>query len=149
MLYEGTCGGQARDTLPLSVTGYQVFVRQGMTWRASSGGSVAAPSQETTSNGRINYYTVGQVEGRDPDDRYTMVEGQVSSADVVAVEARFDTGEVLRDRVEKDRFAIIAARAARACELRLLGTNDQLLERQLLSKTCPHDTQNPDLLTVE
>jgi hypothetical protein len=138
VLYEGTCR-HVQDTSPLSVTGYQVFVRHGMTWRASSGGSVTAPSQEATSARRINYYTVGQVEGRDPNDRYTMVEGQISSSDVVAVEVRFDTGEVLRDRVEKERFVTIAAGADRACELQIFGADNRLLERKRLSNTCPAD----------
>jgi hypothetical protein len=138
VLYEGICR-QVQDTSPLAVTGYQVFVRRGMTWQATSGGSVTAPRQETTSDRLINYYTVGQVEGRNSNDRYTMVEGQISSSDVVAVEARFDTGEVLRDRVEQGRFVTIAAGADRACELQILGASDRLLERKRLSNTCPAD----------
>jgi hypothetical protein len=133
ILYEGACRSNTPGVSPLQVRGYKVFLRQGWGWQASSGGSSASDPNQQPSPQKLVDYTAGQVEGNRLGDRYAVVEGQVLNYQVAAVETRFNTGEVLRDKTTDGRFALVAAEADRVCEVRVLGVKGQLLQQERLT----------------
>jgi hypothetical protein len=73
---------------------------------------------------------------------YTYISGRALTPEVVAVETTFSTGQNLRDRVTNGVFGMILPRATGIVELRVLGANGQVLQRDARNdnvlKLCPN-----------
>jgi hypothetical protein len=133
MLYEGVCGPAepAEANSPLYVKGYKVFEREGLQWQPIGAGSVGMKTPSSEAAAPISY-TIGYA----PDDDYVLVEGQIHSPEVAAVEAYFGNNTLLRDSGEDDRFAIVAAGAGQLCELLVVDDNEQVIFRDQVSGVC-------------
>jgi hypothetical protein len=58
--------------------------------------------------------------------------GRTLTPEIVAVEATFDAGQTVRDRVDKGVFALAAEDAFNVCEMRLLDTKGSVIGRTQL-----------------
>jgi hypothetical protein len=56
--------------------------------------------------------------------------GQVLKPKVAVVEATFNDGQILRDRSNNGVFALMALGATGVCEVRILGTDNQILRQE-------------------
>jgi hypothetical protein len=72
-------------------------------------------------------YAIGGGLERNAD--YALVFGRILDPQVVAVEATFDDKQTLRGEPAEKNFAIVAPGAGAVCELRVLGSDDQLFKQ--------------------
>jgi hypothetical protein len=126
VLYSAVCPSEQRHTSFQRIVGHQVVRRDGMNWQVSSSGSFGndvTPRKEQL----IDYRTSKSAK---PDgDRYMLLYGQVLSPKVTAVEATFNNGQILRDQSVDGVFALVAPEATGVCQVRVLGTDNQILQQ--------------------
>ncbi|XHX77989.1 MAG: hypothetical protein RBJ76_26740 [Stenomitos frigidus ULC029] len=119
------------------VFGHQVVKRNGMTWQVSGSGSYGAESESAPSARLVEYgishaATQHSKKTAKSEEPYTLLYGRALKPQVVAVEATFNNGKTVRDVSRNGVFALFSAGATSVCELRVLGTDSQILRREEL-----------------
>lgn len=125
VLYSATCPAEAKESKQ-RVFGHRVFKQTGMNWSVSGTSSYAIETSPTASQRLVDYGMSKSSQG----EPYTVLYGQVLSPRVTAIEATFDNGKVLRDVSTNGVFAIVAAQASAVCEVRVLGSDNQILRQE-------------------
>ena len=113
----------ADEELPsMYLFGYVLVERAPGGWfaRGSSAGKLSNLPEDLVDYGRGGGITIH--------GEYNILDGQVLSSEVVAVEGFFDDGQVHRDETDGQVFAFITPMSIVACELRVLGANEQVLQ---------------------
>lgn len=138
-LSRGNCPGEARSfqtkepTLQPALS-YRVVKRQGMEWSLSSTGSAFSQTEDKSKSGKskkLIQYNVGRTDPK-AKDRYTVFYGEVLSPNVAAVEVTFNNGKVLRDTGIDGMLLLVAPGATGICDVRALGVDNQILQRDEL-----------------
>ncbi|MGQ9872034.1 hypothetical protein [Leptodesmis sp.] len=152
VLYSAMCPTQDGKALTQRVFGHQVMKRQGMGWQVSSGDSFgmensSKATDQKTAEQLIDYgVSHSKLEAS---DRYLIVYGQILNSKVGSVEVTFNNGQVLRDSGSDGAFALVAPGATGICELRILGTNNQILRKDELASPKPDSTNLPNRLVKD
>jgi hypothetical protein len=136
VLYTAQRPRQAGPPTPPNM-GYVLTTQQGDTWQVAEsayGGSLPLRGQA------IDYRSGAFAGGR---SNTWIVYGQVLDPDVAAVEATFDTGQVMRDTVSGEMFGLIGANVATVCEVRALDAQGNVLQQfdPAQSPAAPPDAQ--------
>lgn len=152
VLYSAMCPTNDGKASTQRVFGHQVMKRDGMGWQVSSGDSFGMenspkPTDQKTAEQLIDY-GVGRSQP-DEHDRYLILYGQILNPKVAAVEVTFNNGQVLRDSGRDGAFALVALNATGICELRILGTDNQILRKDELAKPQPEPTNLPNRLVQD
>jgi hypothetical protein len=134
VLYRGLCAvepvvGSTPTWQPM--LNYRLVKQYGRTWQLGSSGSRPAQGQTPTKNERLIAYSSDR-SATAARDRYSIFYGQVVSPKVAAVEVTFNNGQTLRDPVRDGMFAIVAPGATGICDVRIFGTDNQILQRDEL-----------------
>jgi hypothetical protein len=152
VLYSAICPTTDSKAATQRVFGHQVMKRDGMGWQVSSGDSFgmensAKSTDQKTAEQLIDYgVSRSQTEAS---DRYLILYGQILNPKVAAVEVTFNNGQVLRDQGIDGAFALVAPNATGICELRILGTDNQILRKDELGKPRPDSTNLPNKLVKD
>lgn len=142
-LSRGNCPGktrsfQTKEPIPQPALSYRVIKRQGMEWRLSSTGSALSQNVDnklkSAKSQKLIQYNVGRSNLK-AQDRHTVFYGEVLSPNVAAVEVTFDNGKVLRDRGIDGMLLLVAPGATGICDVRALGVDNQILQRDELIPT--------------
>ncbi|HYN87735.1 MAG TPA: hypothetical protein VER55_04360 [Ardenticatenaceae bacterium] len=107
----------------VSIYGYVLAERDGLSWVAAvgaGGSSTGAPREE------LVHYGLGRNSRGDDAQDLVVVYGEVLVPEVFAVEVLFDDGTTRRDSADHGFFAL-AGLDVNACELRVLGADEELL----------------------
>ena len=153
VLYSALCPTNDAKTPTLQIFGHKVVKRSGMAWQVSGSGSYGTHKEDTPSEQLVEYgisrsfrqpntsqpntkdtssqeepYTTSSQE-----EPYTILYGRVLTPKVVAVEATFNNGKVIRDESSNGVFALLSAGATGICELRILGADNQILRQEDLA----------------
>jgi hypothetical protein len=117
------------------VFGHKIVTWHGTTWQVSGNGSygtapTSAPTKQLVEYGISRSASVNR--SSPPGERYTILYGRVLQPQVAAIEATFDNGKILRGRSSNGVFALLSAGATGVCELRLLGSDNQILQQDNL-----------------
>ncbi len=117
----------ARDEMPaMQMFGHSLVERTALgTWQThggGAGGSSAPPPKE-------DWVDFGRGSGSNDQNSYSLIFGRTLSPEVKAVEASFDDGQTLRDTTLDGFFVLITPKLVQACEMRVLGADDQVLRR--------------------
>lgn len=120
---------QDASSAPSEQVGYIMLEKSLLNWQPKETGAIVRPAS-VASTGLVEYEVGG---GRVRNADYALVFGRVLDPQVVAVEATFDNNQVLRDERTDDVFAILADGANAVCEVRLLASDDTVLERSVPS----------------
>ncbi len=140
-LYRGQCptspkAGNQGDTSLLS---YRVVKRNGMEWDLSSSGSYPSrnsqKSKESSEKNLIEY-SVGRNSSK-AKEQHAVFYGEVLSPTVAAVEVTFNNGKVLRDTGLDGMLLLVASDATGVCDVRVLGVDNQILQRDELAASSP------------
>lgn len=110
--------------------GYSVGKVVGSGEREGMGGQ---SSVETTTPDRVVDFSVGTFS----DDRsgdVVIINGQLLSPEAVVVEAVYGDGKVIREQPEGDVFALLATGTVRACQLRILDAEGNVLHESELQR---------------
>jgi hypothetical protein len=130
VLYSALCpNGKKAQLQP--IFGHQVVKQAGRSWQVSSSDSYGTETSATTSEKLVNY-RISKSTSRG-NDRYTILYGQILKPKVTAVEASFDNGQILRDDSGKGVFALISPGSRAVCELRVFGSDNQILQQESLT----------------
>jgi hypothetical protein len=149
VLYSAMCPTKDGQAFTQKVFGHQVMKRQGMGWQVTSGDSFgmensSKATDEKTAEQLIDY-GIGHSRP-EASDRYLILYGQILNPKVGAVEVTFNDGQVLRDSGNDGAFALLALGATGICELRILGTDNQILRKDELANPKPDSTNLPNRL---
>ncbi len=116
----------------VEVVGYATVKQNTIGWEGVDGSSVGgAPAPQFVA------YGTDQLPGA------ALVFGRVFSERVVAVEATFDTGLVVRAAPKDGVFALVGAQAQTIREVRVLGAADALLQRHQRPKVSNLHDESP------
>lgn len=129
VLYSANCVNLAQRGSTQPIFGHKVIKRSRNRWEPSTM-DVYATNPNPAAD-RLVEYSISKSLAQG--DRHVAVYGQALAPNVVAMEATFDNGQILRKRVVKGVFAIVAPGAKGACELRAIGSDNQVLKRYDLS----------------
>ena len=133
VLYRGTCFGDRQTaTTPQAMLSYRVVQRNGMEWNLSGTGSyVSKRSEPENAAKKLIEYSLGRttIKGK---ERYTVFYGEILSPNVAAVEVTFNDGKVLRDTGLDGMLLLVAPEATGICDVRMLGVDNQILQRDEL-----------------
>jgi hypothetical protein len=135
-VYRGLCPTESQTSgTPVTVQpvlSYRIVQRQGREWHAGKSGSYAGRGAQannlSSKSERLIDYGVDRTPTKSR-DRYTVFYGQVFSPKVAAVEVTFNNGKTLRDPVLDGMFALVAANATGICDVRVFGSDNQILQR--------------------
>jgi hypothetical protein len=132
--HENTVWRQAKVSRSARQTSYAIssVEHEGRVWQASLHTLVASYlPEELPPTGLVAYSSHSSTAAEDKYAylNYTSIFGRALSSEVVAVEATFSTGQTLRDQVTDGVFGIVLPRAAKICEVRIMGANGQVLQR--------------------
>ncbi len=138
VLYSAFCPAANAKTPTLQIFGHKVVQRNGMAWQVSGSGSYGTEKGAAPPPEQLVEYGIGrspsQADGNAPSSQpYTILYGRVLKPKVVAVEATFDNGKILRDESSNGVFALLSAGATGLCELRVLGADNQILRQEDLA----------------
>ncbi|MDX2099473.1 MAG: hypothetical protein SFW36_16970 [Leptolyngbyaceae cyanobacterium bins.59] len=129
VLYSATCGNVAKNKPAQKIFGHKVIKRSRHGWGPSTT-DVYATKPYADPDQLVEYSIGKSVRGS---DRHVSVYGQALSSRVLAIEVTFDNGKIIRKPVLNDVFAIVAPDASGACELRVFGSDNQMMKRYDLS----------------
>ncbi|MBW4474190.1 MAG: hypothetical protein KME45_28015 [Stenomitos rutilans HA7619-LM2] len=135
ILYSALCPvvrGNEKATMQ-PVFGHQVVKRHGATWQVSGSDSYGTVLEPSPSRQLVEYGISRSSNGDRSSqavERYAILYGRVLQPKVLAVEAMFDNGKILRGRSSNGVFALLAAGATGVCELRVLGADNQILQQE-------------------
>lgn len=148
VLFSGLCPGDDQKAAMKRIFGHKVVKRNGIGWQISGSGSYT-PKNVSTKPERLIDYSVSR-SAKQNGDRYTVLFGQVLKPKVAVVEATFNNGQILRDRSDNGVFAIIATGATGVCEVRVLGSDNQILKQEdlIIPKQSFKDGQAQQCLPV-
>ena len=144
VVHENTVWRQAKVSQSLGQTSYRItntspVEHKSSVWQLRSQSLAADYITEFSPMGLVWYSSGSEVsEGKNVDDDKTFISGRTLTSEVVAVEATFSTGQTLRDQVTNGVFGIMLPRAAKICEVRMLGANGQVLQRNGLTPVQRH-----------
>ncbi|MBD2021860.1 hypothetical protein H6F43_16895 [Leptolyngbya sp. FACHB-36] len=113
------------------VFGHKVVERNGMNWQVSGSDSFRTKPTSAKSE-RLIDYSISQSTAQSR-DRYAILYGQIIATKVVAVEATFDNGQILRDEGSNGVFALVSPGATGVCEVRIFGNDNQILQQDDLA----------------
>jgi hypothetical protein len=152
VLYSAMCPTKDGKASTQRVFGHQVMKRDGMGWQVSSGDSFGMENSPKATDQKTAEQLIDYGVGRsrpEESDRYLILYGQILNPKVTAVEATFNNGQVLRDSGSDGAFALAASDATGICELRILGTDNQILRKDELAKPKPDATNLPSRLVQD
>jgi hypothetical protein len=130
VLYSALCPGRSQKAPMLTIFGHKVVKRNGISWQISGGDSYGTKDPGGASDQLVEY---GISKSTTQGNRYTVLYGQVLKPKVAAVEATFNNGKILRDWSNNGAFVLVAPGATGVCELRLLGSDNQILRQEDLA----------------
>lgn len=136
-LYRGTCSDHrslvrsSKDQKPQPMLSYRVAKRNGMEWNLVSSGSYFTQPSKTKNTKQLIEYGVSRTKTKDK-QRYTVFYGEILEPTVAAVEVTFNNGKVLRDRGVDGMLLLVAPGATGICDVRALGVDNQILQRDEL-----------------
>jgi len=130
VLYSALCPGKDQKSPMQAIFGHKVVKRNGISWQVSGSDSYGTKDPGDASDQLVEY---GISKSLNKTDRYTVLYGQILKSKVAAVEATFNNGQILRDWSNNGTFALIAPGATGVCELRLLGSDNQILRQEDLA----------------
>jgi hypothetical protein len=156
-LYRGACpfkgkrfaSGAKQDEAVLS---YRVIERAGMEWQTIGTGnhwSRIPDSSLKLIDSKLIDYGVGKL-SKDTQHSSTLYHnhpyavffGQVLSPMVSAVEVTFNNGKILRDSSTDGLFLLVSPGATSVCDVRILGTDNQILHRDEITALNPRRARN-------
>jgi hypothetical protein len=145
-LYRGKC---LIENTSKSVLSYRVVKRNGMEWNLlSAGNHISKDAHQKKAKHKdekpLIEYGVGRAQTKasptQRKERHTIFYGQVLTANVAAVEVTFNNGKVLRDRGLDGMLLLVAPGATGICDVRILGVDNQILQREeLISRQTTSD----------
>jgi hypothetical protein len=138
-LYRGKCPSLekrfAQDPKPEDedFLSYRVTYREGMEWRLSSSGNhqIQKKSSQAKEKSLIEY-GVGRKISQESRGNYAVFFGKVLDPEVATVEVTFNNGKTLRDTSTDGLFLLVSPGATTACDVRVLGVDKQILQRDEL-----------------
>ncbi len=134
-LYRGNCKSDSKDSTRQSMLSYRVVKGNGMEWNLLSTGSYfSKPSEADDASKRLIEYGVGRTTTKSK-ERHTVFYGELLSPTVAAVEVTFNNGKVLRDSGLDGMLLLVAPGATGICDVRALGMDNQILQRDELIPT--------------
>ncbi|WP_421656979.1 hypothetical protein [Leptothermofonsia sp. ETS-13] len=147
VLFSGLCPGEGKAAMK-RIIGHKVIKRSGIHWQISSSDSYVLKNAPSKPEKLVNYRV-----NRSPNqnsDRYTVLYGQILKPKVATVEATFNNGQILRDHSSNSAFVLIATGATGVCEVRILGSDNQILrqEEPTISKRMAKDGNPQQCLPV-
>lgn len=137
-LYRGQCAAIAgKDAKAL--LSYRVVKRSGMEWQLSSTGSYPSRAREKSKQSSERKLIEYSVDRNSPKakERHAVFYGEVLSPNVAAVEVTFNNGKVLRDTGLDGMLLLVASGATGVCDVRVLGVDNQILQRDELAASSP------------
>ncbi len=152
VLYSAMCPTNDGKASTQRVFGHQVMKRDGMGWQVSSGDSFGTEDRPKKTDQKTAEQLIDYGVSRskpEESDRYLILYGQILNPKVGAVEATFNNGQVLRDSGSDGAFALVAPDATGICELRILGTDNQILRKDELAKPKPDPMNLPNRLVQD
>ena len=150
VLYSALCPAKEKQEGMQKVLGHKVLKRHGISWLVSGGDSYTSDDQPAHKAEKLLDYDISKAlptpagktvvktdrsvkPGAARQENYTLIYGKVLHKKVAAIEATFDNGMILRDRIENQVFALMAPGATGVCELRVLGSDNQILRQEDLA----------------
>lgn len=135
-LYRGNCESNPSKALNTqqSMLSYRVVKRNGMEWNLIDTGSFVSKQRKPAASKNLIEYSVGRNNTKGK-ERYTVFYGEVLSPTVAAVEVTFNNGKVLRDNTLDGMLLLVAPGATAICDVRALGVDNQILQRDELIPT--------------
>ncbi|GAP98939.1 hypothetical protein [Leptolyngbya sp. NIES-2104] len=135
-LYRGNCLDDrsirfSKDQKPQPMLSYRVAKRNGMEWNLVSSGSYFTKASKTANTKKLIEYGVGRTNTKDK-QRHAVFYGEILEPTVAAVEVTFNNGKVLRDRGVDGMLLLVAPGATGICDVRALGIDNQILQRDEL-----------------
>ena len=141
VLYSAVCpSGDIRNATE-KIFGHKLLKRNGLGWQVSGSDSYISlnPSSQVKPKKLLEYDISKRSEA--PKDKaqasadplkndYTVVYGRILEPKVAIVEATFNNGQILRDRVYNNAFSLVASGATGVCELRVFGSDNQILSQE-------------------
>ncbi len=148
VLYSALCPAKNQQEPMQKVFGHKVLKRNGISWLVSGSDSYTSDDRVSDKAEKLVDYDIsksspnhrGQLAsqpGSSVDQTYTIIYGRSLQDKVAKIEATFDNGMILRDRIENKVFALIAPGATGVCELRVLGADNQILKQEDLAVPKP------------
>ncbi|UBF24594.1 hypothetical protein K9N68_23345 [Kovacikia minuta CCNUW1] len=134
ILYSALCPGKNQKSPMQTIFGHKVVKRNGISWQVTGGGSYRTQDAEDASDQLVKYGISKSVNKR---DRYVVLYGQVLKPKVAIVEVTFNNGKIQRDWSNNGAFVLLASGATGVCELRLLGSDNQILRQETLAVPKP------------
>ncbi|MCL6436906.1 MAG: hypothetical protein K6T90_22415 [Leptolyngbyaceae cyanobacterium HOT.MB2.61] len=127
ILFSGLCPGEGKTAMK-RIIGHKVIKWSGMGWQISSSDSYVLKNTPSKPEKLVNYKVSrsSNLNG----DRYTVLYGQALKPKVATIEATFNNGQILRDRSSDGAFVLIATGATGVCEVRILGSDNQILRQE-------------------
>ncbi len=139
-LYRGNCVSDQQTSQ--AMLSYRVVKRNGMEWNLLGTGSYLSKRSEPTSDSKkLIEYRIGRTNPKGK-DRYSVFYGEVLSPMVAAVEVTFNNGKVLRDTGIDGMLLLVAPGATGICDVRTLGVDNQILQRDELMPIDPTAVNN-------
>jgi len=137
-LYRGNCERdrptQSKDAARQSMLSYRVVKRNGMEWNLLSTGSYVNQQSDSENSKKLLEYNVGRSNTKGK-ERHAVFYGEIVSPTVAAVEVTFNNGKVLRDSGLDGMLLLVAPGATGICDVRALGVDNQILQRDELIPT--------------
>ncbi|MER3435023.1 MAG: hypothetical protein C4288_16795 [Leptolyngbya sp. ERB_1_1] len=137
-LYRGNCerdrSTQSKDATRQSLLSYRVVKRNGMEWNLLSTGSYVSQQSDSENSKKLLEYNVGRSNTKGK-ERHAVFYGEIVSPTVAAVEVTFNNGKVLRDSSLDGMLLLVAPGATGICDVRVLGVDNQILQRDELIPT--------------
>jgi hypothetical protein len=137
-LYRGKCPSlekrfaQDSKSEDENLLSYRVARREGMEWQLSSSGNHRIQKKSSAAKKKpLIEYGVGRKNSQNG-DRYAVFFGKVLDSEVAAVEVTFNNGKTLRDTSTDGLFLLVSPGATAACDVRVLGIDKQILQRDEL-----------------
>ena len=133
VLYSALCPDGRKSSLK-SVFGHKVVKRSGINWQVSGSDNYGTEDTiYTLSKPSEQLVEYGISQSLNQRDRYTILYGRALKKRVVAIEATFDNGKILRSENVNGVFALISPSATGICELRIFGADNQILRQEDLA----------------
>jgi hypothetical protein len=131
VLFSGLCPGDNQKAAMKRIFGHKVVKRNGINWEVSGSDSYSPKNSSGRPEKLVDYSVSRSL--KQSSNRYTVLYGQVLKPKVAAVEATFNNGQIVRDRSDNGVFALIATGATGVCEVRILGSDNQILRQEDLA----------------
>lgn len=134
-LYRGKCinarqASRSKSPAVQEMLSYRVVKRDGMEWNLVSTGNYFSKQSEDAPK-KLIQYSVGRTNTK-AKERHAVFYGEIVSPAVAAVEVTFNNGKVLRDSALDGMLLLVAPGATGICDVRMLGVDNQILQRDEL-----------------